>query len=94
MQIDFGLCRNFTFEKLDSKYTLSALQHVVSMCKCCGTAGSTISSLSEQLYQSLFYFANLSHEMCYVGWYGKPRVTHEQKFSICLLMPNIHQLVS
>lgn len=64
MQIDFGLCRNFTFERLDSKHILSALQCVVSMYKCHGTVGSMIKVCYQSSCRRL-YFVNLTHEMCY-----------------------------
>ena len=62
MQIDCGSCKNFTFEKLDSKYILSALQRVVSTCKRRATAGSTI-KVHSQSSCSRVYSVNLGHEV-------------------------------
>lgn len=82
MQIDFGLCTNFTFEMLDSKYILSALQCVISTCKCCGTAGSMINVHYQSSCSRVYFILLISVMRCVIGdscaFYvrcnGKPRM--------------------
>lgn len=95
MQIDCGLCRNFTFESLTAS----------TICQHCNVQWEPVHAVEQQAARSKFiiraavaeYFILLISVMrCvirdsrtfYVGCNGKPRMIGEQKFSVVLLMPD------
>lgn len=94
----FWLVQEFyIWEAWQQVHFVSTAMCVVSTCKCCGTAGSTI-KVHYQSNCSRVYFILLIlvmrcivRDSCtfYVGCNRKPRMILEQKFSVFLLMPNM-----